>query len=204
MPRNFSRPFSKTSGRRSLLASQSVTQWNGWDISLPSSYSDGDVAAFSDSDLKKFEDEVIRRLAPLLEHQAVDAAHGAVLDKTVAAVFAPVFEHVWETHHLNVRSLEALDGQGRNTARKLAEQAAHKVRLARDAEAQADSVYQEYVGLTRDDSNRTDWNAEAAAWDEIGLALAPATATAEYSSLGFRGSRNAGTAATDVATDDEE
>ena len=186
MAQKFSRPFAKTNNRRSLLPSESVTQWSGWDVSLPNSYIDEEVPVFSASDLKKFEDEVVARLTPLLEHGAVDGAHGGILDKTAAAVFAPLIERAWETHHINERVLEALDGQARNVARKLAEQAAHRARLARDAENQADSVYLVYVGLTRE-NGRVEWNTEATTWDKISLTLASDAATTEYATLGFRG-----------------
>ena len=202
MPNTFRRPFSKTTTRRALLASQSVTQWNGWDVSLPNAYVDKDVVAFSAGDLAEFEDEVMRRLAPLLPG-AVDSAHGAILDKTTAAVFAPVYEHAWETHHLNLRSLEALDGQGRNTAHRLAEEAAHMHRLAHDANAEADGVYQEYVHLPRDARTRTAWSVGAAEWEAIRLTLAPDFASSTYSTFGFRGGSGLDPAATGAQAPEE-
>jgi hypothetical protein len=174
--------ISRKVGARVRPTSRPVKEWSAWDTTLPSTFPEIDVEARkAQADLE---------LDRLLRSNAVDGAHGDVLDSIVAELFAPDHETAQVKFNEGLRVLLMMDGQAVEACSKAFANAENLAAAAKTLEVSADAVFLEHVGHERVKTGRegtVDWGVEANKWRDRRLALEADKGILDFIRRTFRG-----------------
>jgi hypothetical protein len=147
-------------------------------------------AKFPPLDFAAIEDQATAECDRLLAANAVDGAHGSVLDALVAESFAGVYEQTLIKFNEGLRVMQILDQQLVEACSKAFAKAETLSAAAKTNERVADVVYGKYVGIPRVKTGRestVDWETEEERWRGHRLLLEADIGILDYVRRGFRG-----------------
>lgn len=177
------RALSRTTGRAITPSSRPVQELPGFDTTLPAMFPEP-------PDLDRLTADVLGQLQQLTSRNAVDGAHGPVLDRLTASAMAPYYEQAFQHFSTSVRIVEQIDQQAVETAVTTFDRAINARDAAETAELAADAVHTANLGRERArtaDPEATDWEALRGKLRAHRLTLRSDQGILAFLDRGFRG-----------------